>query len=109
MTHGRKLESFVTGMTDTELEVACRPDSTGASIWHNWTSEIYGFGKCFRYMANYPDIFPLFVAADHGVGLEADLYAHELDSNAKIYFTWHPVKESKCKNILNPQVAGSLS
>lgn len=104
MNDGRKLESSITGMTDTELETACRVDSKGASIWHNWTSEIYSFGKCFRYMASYPDIFPLFVGADHGVGLEANLYVNELDSNVKTYFTWHPIKERRYKSIKKPQV-----
>ncbi len=90
-------------MTNAELEIACHTEFSGTAVWHSWTSEIYSFGKCLRYMASYPEIFPLFVQSDHGVGLEMGLYPHELNNNAKIHLTWHPGKELRYKNSTNPQ------
>jgi hypothetical protein len=80
------------GMSDEELEAACLPQCTGISAWYSWTSEVYSFGKCFRKLAKYPRILPLYIYADHGVGLESNFYSHELEIRKGVHFTWHPDK-----------------
>lgn len=95
MTADSKLKIQIMGLTDPELEGACKIEHEYGSFWHNWTAEIYSFGKCFRYMANYPNILPLFVQSDHGVGLNSGLYPHEVNGKNKIHFTWSPAKESR--------------
>jgi hypothetical protein len=95
MTVESKLERAIMGLTDVELEDACKSERHVGSFWYNWTAEIYSYGKCFRYMAGYPNILPIFVQADHGVGLESNLYPHELKSKDNLHFTWHPIKESR--------------
>lgn len=75
------------GMSDRELEAACRPGATGSSPWAFWTSEHYSFGKCLRAYARYPRALPLYVYADHGVGLNANLYPHELANSARVHLT----------------------
>lgn len=39
----------------------------------HWSSEIYGFGECFRRAAKYPRILPLFFTSDHGVNISGYL------------------------------------
>ena len=92
------------GMTDAELELACDSKSTGVSPWAHWTSEVYSFGKCLRFWTKYPRAFPLFVYSDHGVGLHSHLFQHELENQAKVHFTWHPMKEQRYKNFANKKV-----
>jgi hypothetical protein len=104
MTVESKLEPIITGMTDAELECACKVEPDNGSFWHDWTAEIYSFGKCFRYMANYPNILPLFVKSDHGVGLESGLFPHEAKGKNKVYFTWNPLKDSRYNDCQDLQV-----
>ncbi|WP_124573749.1 hypothetical protein [Herminiimonas sp. KBW02] len=95
---------FAGGMTDEQLEKACKVDATGIATWRNWTTEVYSFGKCFRYLSKYPRIFPLYCQADHGVGLESLLQVHELNESERIHFTWNPVKAERFKDSTHPQV-----
>lgn len=97
-------KDVTTGMTDAELELACESQATGASSWAHWTSEIYSFGKCLRFWAKYPRVFPLYVYSDHGVGLHSHLFQHELENPAKVHFTWHPMKEQRYAKIANKKV-----
>lgn len=85
------------GMTDTDLECICLPQSTGISVWAYWPSEIYSFGKCLRFWTKYPNVLPLFVYSDHGVSMTSKLFPHELDNKARIHFTWNPMKAKKHK------------
>jgi hypothetical protein len=86
------------GMTDEQLEAACKPRNEGFVHLINWTSEVYSFGKCFREISNYPRIFPLFIYSDHGAGLHSNLYPHEVNNKAKVHATWHPLKAQRYKN-----------
>jgi hypothetical protein len=104
MSTAPNLKNEITGMTDAELIFACEAKSTGVSAWAHWTSEIYSHGKCFRFWTKYPRIFPLFVYSDHGVGLHSHLFQHELDSQAKVFLTWHPLKAKRHNNIANKKV-----
>ena len=85
-------------MTDAELEDLCQSDFTGQRLWQNWTSELYSFGRCFRFLTKYPSFFPLYFQSDHGVALESELYPFELNSKEKIHFTWHQKKEQNYNN-----------
>ncbi len=75
------------GMSDAALEAACQPGATGSAPWAYWTSEHYSFGKCLREYAGFPRWLPLFVYADHGVGLNSNLYPHELANTARVHLT----------------------
>ncbi|WP_230341933.1 hypothetical protein [Methylobacillus arboreus] len=82
-------------MSDRQLEMACRSDGI---YYFNWTAEVYSFGKCYREMADYPKFLPLFFYSDHGVGLQSNLYPHELNNKTSLHFTWHPLKAEKYNN-----------
>jgi hypothetical protein len=86
-------------MSDKELEALCKLKPEGFTHTFNWTSEVYSFGKCFRYLANYPSVFPLFIYSDHGVPLDSFIYPHELNNKSRIHFTWNPHKENRYANI----------
>lgn len=85
-------------MTDAQLENACSRRKDGYIHTYNWTSEVYSFGKCYREIANYPKLFPLFIYSDHGAGLHSNLYPHEINNRAKIHLTWHPLKYRRYQN-----------
>ena len=53
-----------------------------------WTTEVYGFGRCYRDWLNWPRILPIPVYGDHGVNLTPSLYPHETDNTAKYHLTW---------------------
>jgi hypothetical protein len=74
-------------MSDDELEAACRPGAADGAPWAYWTSEHYSFGKCLRAYTGFPRWLPLFVYADHGVGLNSNLYPHELANTARVHLT----------------------
>ncbi len=82
-------------MTDEELEAACVRSPFEIRHGYSWTAEVYSFGKCFRNVARYPKIFPLYVYSDHGVALHSNLFPHELNNECDIHFTWHPDKVGK--------------
>jgi hypothetical protein len=86
------------GMSDSELEAACELDSQGLSPWFHWTSELYGFGKCFRAYARFPKLLPLCVYSDHGVGLNANLFPHEVNNLAKVHLTFHRAKAERSQS-----------
>ena len=90
-------KNVTTGMTDDELELSCEHQFTGISSWAYWTSELYSFGKCLRFWTKYPDFLPLFIYADHGVGLLSHLLKNDLENTAEVHFTWHPMKEKRYK------------
>lgn len=90
--------SSALGMSDADLESACRPGPTGLAPWIHWTSELYCFGKCIRAFAKYPRLLPLFVYADHGVALHSNLFPHEQDNSARVHFTFHPLKEQRYRS-----------
>jgi hypothetical protein len=104
MSTAPNLKDVTTGMTDAELELTCEAQFTGISPWAHWTSELYSFGKCLRFWTKYPGIFPLFVYSDHGVGLESNLFPHELENQAEVHFTWHPMKEQRYKDSADKKV-----
>lgn len=86
------IEANSSGMTDEELEAACVRSPFEIRHHYSWTSEVYSFGKCFRQIARYPRLFPLYVYSDHGAGLHSNLYPHELNNGCRVHFTWHPHK-----------------
>jgi len=92
------------GMTDADLELACESQANSRAQWVYWTSEMYSFGKAFRTWVGYPKVLPLFVEADHGVGLLSQLFPRDFESTAKIYFTWHPLKEQRYKEYVGKKV-----
>ena len=98
------LKDGTIGMTDAELEFACKAKIIWSRVRIYWTSEMSSFGKCLRYWAKYPRVLPLNVYSDHGVGLFSQLFPHELDNQANVHFTWHPMKEQRYKNLANKKV-----
>ena len=100
----QNLSNVTYGMTDAELELACEDQFTGLSPWVYSSSEVYSSGKCLRFWTKYPDIFPLFVYSDHGVGLHSHLFPHELENYAKVHLTWHPVKKQRYKDFADKKV-----
>ncbi len=98
LSSAQNLKNVTNGMTDAELEHACEAKFTGSAQWVYWTSEVYSFGKCFRSWTKYPKVLPLFVEADHGVGLASQLFPRDFESQTKVYFTWHLIKEQRYKN-----------
>lgn len=94
----------ILGMTDAELELACEEQFSGIAQWVDWTSEIYSFGKCFRVLAKYPSFLPLFVRADHGVGLSSHLFPGDLESQLEVYFTWNPARAQRYKNFSDKKI-----
>lgn len=104
MSTATNFKDMTAGMTDAELELACEAQFTGVSRWVHWTSEIYSFGKCLRFWTKYPDVLPLFVYSDHGVGLHSHQFSHELENQAKVHFTWHPVKAQRYKDFAGKKV-----
>ena len=89
------------GMTDAELEAACKVKIIVSRVWVYWASEKYSIGKCLRYWSKYPRVLPLNVFLDHAVGLWSQLFPHELDNQANVHFTWHPLKEQRSKENLS--------
>ena len=92
------------GMTDAELEAAVTRNNKGFAPWVYWASELYSYGKCLRHWVGYPGWLPLFVYADHGVSLQSSLAPHEVESPARVHFTWNAEKleryrDDKKKNI----------
>ena len=83
------------GMSDAELEAACRPSLSGLAPWTFWASELYSLGKCMRIFGSYPRLLPLFVYSDHGTGLHSRFYPHELANNSRVYLTFHPLKAKR--------------
>ena len=104
MRESPNLKDVTIGMTDAELEFACKAKVIWSRVQVYWVSEMYSFGKCLRYWAKYPRVLPLNVFLDHGVGLFSKLFPHELDNGANVHFTWHPLKEQRCNNIANKKV-----
>lgn len=92
------------GMSDAELELACEAQFTGSAQWLFWTAELYSLGKCLRIWTKYPKVLPLFVEADHGTGLLSQLFPRDFESQAEVYFTWHPKKEQRYKNFADKKV-----
>ena len=97
------LKDVTIGMTDAELEFACK-EKTKWSLWIYWASEMHSLGKCLRYWAKFPRVLPLNVFSDHGVGLFSQLFPFELDSRVNVHFTWHPMKEQRYKNLADKKV-----
>ncbi len=91
-------------MSDAELEHVCKAQFSGYAPWVYWTSEVYSLGKCFRKWTKFPLILPLFVHADHGVGLLSNLFQIDIESRAKVFFTWNPVKEKRHKDLSGKMV-----
>lgn len=87
------------GMSDQQLADACK-DNTNLHRY-NWTAEVYSFGRCYRLIANYPKILPLFFYSDHGAGLHSNLYPHEINNSSEIHFTWSALKASRNSKLRN--------
>ena len=98
------LKDVTIGMTDAELEFACKAKIIWSRVQVYWTSEMYSFGKCLRYWAKFPRVLPLNVFSDHYVGLFSQLFSFELESQVNVHFTWHPVKERRYKNLADKKV-----
>lgn len=58
---------------------------------YSWTSEIYGLGKAFRYLALYPKFLPLCFGSEHGVSTTTDVPSHleHGDKHVKHFVTWN--------------------
>lgn len=69
-----------------------KPWLQGLAPWVNWTSEIYGLGKCIREIYGYPYFYPLFFKSDHGVDLLAAFEKHEIYHDNLPFLTWKPDK-----------------
>jgi len=89
------------GYSDEYLELMASPPNVncGESNWMFWTSELYSFGKCFRFITGYPKSLPLCVYSDHSVPLSTRLGEHELDNNSNVYLTWSIGKFQRNKHL----------
>jgi hypothetical protein len=87
------------GLSDQQL-VDCCKDNTNLHRY-NWTAEVYSFGRCYRLIANYPKILPLFFYSDHGAGLHSNLYPHEISNTSEVHFTWSALKVTRNSNSVN--------
>jgi hypothetical protein len=98
------MKPVASGMSDAELEDACRPSITGVAPWVYWTSELYCFGKCLRVQGIYPRALPVFVYADHGVALHSNLFPHERGNSSRVHLVFHPFKEERYRDFPDKQV-----
>ena len=105
MRTAQKSNELAIGMTDDELEAACKAKIIVSRVRVYWASEESSIGKCLRYWAKYPRLLPINVFSDHAVGLWSQLFPYELDNRANVHFTWHPLKEKRYKgNLANKEI-----
>ena len=83
--------NFYKGFSDEELIYLCdiKTYSKNNIPFLFWTTEIYGFGKCYRDWLNFPSFLPIPFYGDHGVDLSGDLALHEKNNKSKIHLTWN--------------------
>ena len=62
------------------------------SLQYDWTPEIYGLGKAYRRILNYPSFIPLVFFSDHGVNIDAANIPEHIDKETripKLFLTWN--------------------
>jgi hypothetical protein len=97
----RSNTNFFNGFSDDELEYLC-DISNYSSLklpFLFWTTEIYGFGKCYRSWLNIPNFIPIPFYGDHGVDLSGELALHEKSNKSRFHLTWNKHRyENKLNN-----------
>lgn len=96
------------GFDDETLEALIKPGCGGhddqnfnykKALWMFWTTEIYGFGRCYREWLGWPHFLPIPVYGDHGVPLEGIFKSeHVLNNPAKYHLVWSKVRAIENKN-----------
>jgi hypothetical protein len=93
--------NFINGFSDKELEYLCDINhySRYKLPFLFWTTEIYGFGKCYRKWLNIPNFIPIPFYGDHGVDLSGDLALHEKNNRSRFHLTWNKFRYENKDNI----------
>jgi hypothetical protein len=92
-------DHYYSGFSDLELEMLCadKSEKFGLAPRLFWTTEIYGFGRCYRDWLNWPNCLPIPVYGDHGVSIRIPLQPHERDNKARFHFVWNKIRaENNC-------------
>lgn len=103
------------GYSEENLKKLCDDKYThkGFADWHYWPAEVYSFGKHIRNYGFYPQMLPLHIYTDHGVGHYSDeISKHELEHDAYCQFyhsaksvdEYKKVSEKPCYVLLSPFV-----
>lgn len=92
---------LVSGLSDSELEDLCvrkLPLSTALLRRRKlsiWSSEIYGHGRAWRSLTNWPNFLPLPISSDHGVTFGQPFEDHEKKNISRIHLTWSRWRQEK--------------
>ena len=93
-----KIENVIfNGYTDVELEMLCKKRETKIPTLF-WTTELYGFGKCYREWLGLSKLLPIPFYGDHGVTLSNNLFNHEIDNKSCYHLTWNKYRYENPKN-----------
>lgn len=92
-----------TGLSDSQLTEICNQEYARSKDQDycftryptiSWTSEVYGFGKCFRLLLNWPKILPLPFHSDHGADPDIDLYDIDKQNPTSYHVHFYPPKKN---------------
>ena len=89
---------FLEGFSDSQLESLCHLKRTIKAPVFFWTTELYGFGKCYREWLGISKYFPIPFYGDHGVDLTGILHPHEKVNKSKFHLTF---SKARYENICN--------
>jgi len=89
-----------------QLENLCRSRvyDQGVAPWVNWSTELYSYGKCLREIAQFPKIFPIFAASDHGVNYDLFFDKYAIDSQLPLYFTSNQLRQKRLQSLTKSKV-----
>ncbi len=89
---------FTNGFSDSELENLCSLKKIIKSPIMFWSTELYGFGKCYREWLGVSKFFPIPFYGDHGVDLTGKLHPHEINNKSKYYLTFSKARYENIDN-----------
>jgi hypothetical protein len=89
---------FTNGFTDTQLENLCSLNRVIKSPILFWSTELYGFGKCYRNWLGISKFFPIPFYGDHGVDLTGILHPHEKYNKSKYHLTFSKARVENLNN-----------
>lgn len=69
-----------------------------------WTTEVYGFGRCYRKWLNWPSWLPIPVYGDHGVQLSGTFAEHEVSNTSNYYLSWFNQRIDKISKLNQKKV-----
>jgi len=89
---------FTNGFSDIQLENLCSLKRIIKSPIMFWSTELYGFGKCYREWLGISKFFPIPFYGDHGVDLTGILHPHEINNKSKYYLTFSKTRYENLDN-----------